>query len=180
MGGIPALIGEFGIPFDLNGGRAYRSGDFTRQIQALDASFQAMDANLLSATLWNYTADNSNAHGDQWNGEDLSIFSRDQQTDPGDVNSGARALAAFARPYARKTAGEPLSMRYDVYSGRFEFSFRHDPAVGAPSEICVPQAAYPRGCRVSVSDGEYQIDSQTLLYRHGGDQETHWVRVERV
>lgn len=36
----------------------------------------------LSATIWNYTADNSNHRGDQWNDEDLSIFSRDQQHDP--------------------------------------------------------------------------------------------------
>ena len=43
----------------------------------LDRSVNAVEENLLSYTLWNYTADNTNAHGDQWNGEDLSTFSTD-------------------------------------------------------------------------------------------------------
>ncbi len=74
MGGAPTLIGEFGLPFDLDDGAAYRSGDFSSQVAALDAYAAAMDANLLSFTLWNYTADNSNEHGDQWCGEDLSLL----------------------------------------------------------------------------------------------------------
>lgn len=39
----------------------------------------ALDKNLLSFTLWNYAANNTNARGDGWNDEDLSLFSRDQQ-----------------------------------------------------------------------------------------------------
>ena len=81
MGNIPTVIGEFGIPFDLDDKAAYRTGDFSEHVRALDATYAAMDANLLSCTIWNYTADNTNARGDMWNDEDLSIFSRDQQTD---------------------------------------------------------------------------------------------------
>ncbi len=129
LGGAPTLIGEFGIPFDMGGKRAYHTGNFSKQAQALNASFSALDANLLSGTLWNYTPDNTNAHGDQWNEEDLSIFSRDQQTDPADINSGGRALQAGVRPYALATAGEPLKMTFDYHTKRFSFTFRHDPAV---------------------------------------------------
>jgi hypothetical protein len=86
LGGIPTLIGEFGIPFDLKGKRAYRSGDYRDQIRAMDRSMRAMEDNNLSCTLWNYTADNTNERGDKWNGEDLSIFSRDQQTDSADIH----------------------------------------------------------------------------------------------
>ena len=105
---------------------------------------------MLNYTLWNYTADNTNARGDLWNDEDLSIFSRDQRTDPGDINSGGRALEAVVRPYASKTAGEPLKMSFDIRRRRFDFEFRHDPAVDAPTEIFVPNFQYPHGIRVTL------------------------------
>lgn len=38
MGGVPVVVGETGIPFDLNGGMAYMTGDFQEQERALDAS----------------------------------------------------------------------------------------------------------------------------------------------
>ena len=74
----PTLIGEVGIPFDMQNKKAFRSGDFSMQVRALDATMTALERNFVSFTLWNYTADNSNARGDQWNDEDLSLFSRDQ------------------------------------------------------------------------------------------------------
>lgn len=79
LGNNPTLIGEFGIPFDMGEKKAFSTGDFADQEACLDRSFRAMESNQLSYTLWNYTADNENKHGDQWNGEDLSIFSRSQQ-----------------------------------------------------------------------------------------------------
>jgi hypothetical protein len=88
--------------------------------------FRRLEANLLHATLWNYTADNNNQWGDQWNEEDLSIFSLDQQHDPDNIHSGGRALQAVVRPYAVCTAGEPLSMKFDLKRRAFEFEFRHD------------------------------------------------------
>jgi hypothetical protein len=180
MGNVPTLIGEFGIPYDMKDRRAYRTGDFSLQVLAMDASFQAMEANLLNCTLWNYTADNTNERGDQWNDEDLSIFSRDQQTDPRDTNSGGRALAAVVRPYARKVAGEPLCMRFDLSTRTFEFEFRHAPGVSAPTEIFVPDHQYPDGYVVEVSDGTYGTDpaNQTLTYLHDTDRDVHHVRVQ--
>jgi hypothetical protein len=64
--GAPVLIGETGIPFNLSGGAAYRDGDFSSQVAAIDDTIQALEANQVSFTLWNYTADNNNEHGDQW------------------------------------------------------------------------------------------------------------------
>ena len=179
MGAVPIVIGEFGIPFDMNGAAAYRNGDFSRQTQALDYNLRALDDNLLSYTLWNYTPDNSNAHGDLWNNEDLSIFSRDQQSDPADINSGGRALSAVVRPYARKVAGEPLSMRFDMASGSFTFSFRHNSDLTEPTEIFVPNLQYPEGYRVEVSDGEFEVqaDEQRLIYRHSEQDMPHTIRI---
>jgi hypothetical protein len=179
LGDAPALVGEFGIPFDLQAGRAYRTGAFSQQVQAMDDTLQALEANLLSGTLWNYTPDNDNRWGDQWNDEDFSIFSRDQQTAREDINSGGRALEAVVRPYARKVAGEPLEMAFELKRRAFHIAFRHDPAVEAPTEIYVPNLQYPHGYRVEVSDGEFQIDreAQTLVYRHSGEREIHHVEV---
>ena len=182
MGGVPTLIGEFGIPFDLAGGRTYRTGDSPQegqQVRAMERTFRALEANLLSGTLWNYTADNDNERGDQWNGEDLSIFSRDQQDDPADLDSGGRALAAVVRPYARAVAGLPLRMQYDARRRAFELAFRHDPAVQATTEIYVASLHYPHGYRVEVSDGEFRAcgAEQVLLYQLGAGRPEHWLRL---
>ena len=177
--GMPVLLGEFGIPFDLNEKKAYRSRDFSAQTVALDRSFRAVEDNLLSCTLWNYTADNSNPHGDGWNGEDLSIFSRDQQDDPRNIDSGGRALRAVVRPYPRVTAGEPLRLTFDMASRVFEFEFRHDPQVIAPTEIFVPRYQYTQGYRAEVSDGTVEIDEaqQRLIYRHSTEYRRHRLRI---
>jgi hypothetical protein len=63
MGGIPSLIGEFGVPFDLKGNDAFESGDYSRHERALDSYYRAMDANLLGSFLWNYSPDNTFALG---------------------------------------------------------------------------------------------------------------------
>jgi hypothetical protein len=168
MGGVPTLIGEFGLPFDLDDGAAYRTGDYSSQVAALDAYAAAMDANLLSFTLWNYSTDNSNEHGDQWCGEDLSLFSPDQRANPADVNSGGRALEGIVRPYALATAGTPRSMRFDLAARVFELAFRADPALRAPTEIFVPRLQYPEGYTVTLSSGSYErADERQMLVVHG-------------
>lgn len=179
MSGIPTLIGEFGLPFDLDEKAAYQTGDFSPHIQALDAYYNAMDANLLSCTLWNYTADNSNQYGDLWNDEDLSIFSRDQRDSVDDIHAGGRALPALARPCARKIAGEPSRMRFELATRTFEFEFRHDAAVDAPTEIFVPAYQYPQGYVVEISDGTYTINqqTQTLVWQHTSQQAAHTLRI---
>lgn len=168
LGEMPVLIGETGIAYDMEKKKAYRTGDFSAQIKAMDRLLQALDVNLHNFTLWNYTSSNSNERGDGWNGEDLSIFSRDQQSDSGDINSGGRALEALVRPWARKIAGQPLKLRFNVKTRKFTFSFRPDPTVTAATEIFVPAYQYPQGYVVTVSGGSFSIDtSQHLLLWKG-------------
>ena len=88
------LIGECGVPFRLR-----RNQDFTHldpATCALDNTMRAVEIALVSCTLWNYTAENTNRCGDGWNGEDLSIFSEDQHTDRTDLNSGGRGLGEYS------------------------------------------------------------------------------------
>jgi len=179
LGGVPTVIGEFGIPLDLDKKIAFQTGDYRSQIRAMDRSFRAIEHNLVSCTLWNYTADNTNERGDLWNDEDFSIFSRDQQYDPDDIHSGGRALEAVVRPYVRRVAGEPLQMSFDLQSRRFEFEFQHDPDVTAPTEIFVPNFQYPDGYEVQISDGHFEKDqaTQVMIYTHHPSPEFHQVRI---
>jgi hypothetical protein len=143
-GGAPTLIGEFGIPFDLDGCAAYQAwaagdrsaGPWEKHVIALDLMYNAMDRHLLNCTLWNYTASNRNdaAIGDGWNQEDLSVFSRDQ--------NGGRAEEGFVRPFVRRCQGVLKEMTFDRASGTFAFTFDADPAVGAATEIYLPTVQY--------------------------------------
>jgi hypothetical protein len=170
MGNPPMLIGEFGIPYEMNGAAAYASGDYSLHEQLLDANYRALEEQLLSSTQWNYTADNSHALGDRWNQEDLSIFSADDQRDPRDLDSGGRATRAFCRPYVRHSAGTPLRMRFELSSARFELEIEADPGCTAPNEIYVPRLHYPNGARCEVSTGSVRLEParQRLLWSAPG------------
>lgn len=169
LGEMPVLIGETGFAYDMEGKMAYKTGDFSAQIKAMDRLMKALDVNFHNFTLWNYTADNSNERGDGWNGEDLSIFSRDQQTDPQDINSGGRALEALVRPFPRRIAGKPLKMRFNIKTRAFTFSFVPDPAATAPTEIFVPAYQYPQGYVITVVGGSFSIDPSRQLVLWNGD-----------
>jgi hypothetical protein len=180
LGGVPFVLGEFGIPFDLYDKRAYQSGDFRLQVKALQRSLRAVEDNLLNYTLWNYTPDNTNLHGDQWNEEDLSIYSVDQRTNPRDINSGGRGLQAVVRPYPMLTSGELLQASFNPFRRSFKMKFRHDPSITAPTEIFVPNYQYPHGYSVKVSDGRYEIkrSQQLMLYWPGEGRKIHTITLK--
>jgi len=172
MGGSPLLFGEFGLPFDLRGGAADRTGDLREHEAALGSYYDAMDASLASCCIWNYTPDNTNAEGDRWNGEDRSIYSRDQARDPSSPDSGARALRGFARPYAELTAGKPIRMRFDARARVFEYDYEADPSIGDPTVLVTPAAQWPKGFEIKV-DGPASCEVDTergrVVVRHEGE-----------
>jgi hypothetical protein len=176
---IPVLLGEMGIPFNLNDATAYKTGNFSAQEKAIDRCLRAAEDNLMNVTLWNYTADNDNVRGDQWNGEDFSIFSLDQQSNKDDINSGGRALKAILRPYPVATNGEPLDISYDMNKKVFLYKFRHDIETTLPTEIFVPDYQYPQGYRVEVSDGNWskEDNSQILKYWHSLERKIHQIKI---
>ena len=163
MGKQPTLIGEFGVPLDLNEKQAYKKNDFNDQEDCLDRSFQAMESNRLNYTLWNYTADNNNEHGDNWNGEDLSIFSLSQQKNKSDVNAGGRALAAAIRPYPYKVAGEPLEYFFNKDKKEFYLKFNAEKSIHAPTEIFLPDYHFGKGFEVKHTNGKLLFDKKNSL-----------------
>lgn len=156
--GGPTLIGEFGIPYDLNDGEAFErwaAGERDPEVwrahsAALELMYDAMDRLLLSSTQWNYTATNRNdlRIGDRWNQEDLSIFSVDQATAAENLASGARGFEGFCRPFVRLTQGrlESVALEGEVLS----VVYQAEPAIDGPTEVFVPLHLYPRGVRVEA------------------------------
>lgn len=152
--GAPTLIGEFGIPYDLDEGADYeawaageREALWTQHVAALGLMYDAMDALGLHSMQWNYTASNRNdlAIGDGWNQEDLSIFSRDQQDHPADPDSGGRAVEGFCRPYAPRLQGRLGAMHFEHETRTFRLDFSADASINGGTEIFVPRVHYPNG-----------------------------------
>ncbi|KAI8338041.1 glycoside hydrolase superfamily [Chlamydoabsidia padenii] len=111
IGNYPCLLGEIGIPYDMkDDSLANTSSSIWRRLwlwfislffadstmstlvneinkpgssqnKAMDASLNAVESSLLNYTLWQYVPDNDPFWGDLWNGEDLSIWQQQQQTD---------------------------------------------------------------------------------------------------
>ncbi|KAH8789867.1 glycoside hydrolase superfamily [Hyaloscypha sp. PMI_1271] len=83
MGNHPCVLTEFGIPYDMDDQYAYKTGDYSSQSGAMDANHFAIEGSSMAGyTLWLYMCENKHHLGDQWNGEDLSIFSLDDRPLP--------------------------------------------------------------------------------------------------
>lgn len=169
--GSPTIISEFGLPYDINKKRAYKTFKENPQkawashIKALSWYYDALDANLLNSCQWNYNPENCNEWGDLWNLEDFSIFSRDQQTTEWqkDINSGGRAIMGFCRPHIISVAGTPLKMEFNMKNKTFFFTFDGDTSISAPTMIYVPNIQYPKGFHVEASEGTVEKSEETQL-----------------
>jgi len=175
LGGAATVVGETGIPFDLNGRQTLRRGTAHSDggkpaLSAMNRTLRTMEDSLVSYIIWNYTSTNSGEHGDGWNEENLSIYRKE---------TGGRALAAIVRPYVRAVAGTLRRMRFTLRTRLFEAEFDHDPQVSAPTEIFVPNLQYPSGLTVEVSDGHWETDrdAQLLRYYHSSTKSRHWLRL---
>ncbi|MCX7029574.1 MAG: cellulase family glycosylhydrolase [Spirochaetes bacterium] len=185
LGGIPSFVGEFGLPFGSSRGVAFRARDEANRAGGLEAYYDALDFNLLGATLWNYTADNTLEGGDGWNDEDFSVYCRGHGDagmtgDAGTVGDGGRAVAGFCRPYASRVPGVPLGMRYEPGRRRFTLVYRGDPAAYGDVEVFVPPNLARCGLDVQVSDGSWRHDaeSRTLFATPDPGRPVHEIVVE--
>lgn len=89
MGLRPCLFSEIGIPYDMDDKLAYKTGNYSSQIAAMDANMFAIEGfGGNGLTLWVYVASNNHEWGDNWNGEDLSIYSVDDKPLPSRLQGG--------------------------------------------------------------------------------------------
>ncbi|CAH0479060.1 unnamed protein product [Peronospora belbahrii] len=188
MGNAPTLIGETGIPYNMNNARAYISGDYSAQIEAMDNTIFNLESQLLSFALWNYASDNSHEFGDLWNMEDLSISSSDSEALAIRLAGGhtrrrddpARGLKGFARPHARKITGTPLKSEFTMATAEYVLEYVSvNTEFSAPTEIYVPYVHYPNGYRVTTSDGHCTVQKHESydIVKHAHDIKAHKHRV---
>ncbi|MCB1180219.1 MAG: cellulase family glycosylhydrolase [Leptospiraceae bacterium] len=168
MGNVPTVIGETGIPMDLQNKEGYLKNNYSKHEKALDRIYNVIDKTLVNITLWNYTSDNTHEYGDKWNGEDLSVFSKD--TDPSYNSDGGRGVKAFSRPYPTIIDGEPLSLLFDINKALFKFSFQKREGSPAYCQIFVPPIHYKDGIKVQISSGTYTYKKEkNIIEFKGGD-----------
>lgn len=121
--GVPCLMSEIGIPFDMNDKTAYETGDYDTQIRALDANIFALEGSKLHHTYWTYAACNTHKWGDHWNGEDLSFYSN---SDAGLHSTDSTQMSQFTLASSSSSSHLSLmsSKRYSrpgVYSLRTDY-----------------------------------------------------------
>ncbi|KIK98867.1 glycoside hydrolase family 5 protein [Paxillus rubicundulus Ve08.2h10] len=185
LGEVPVLIGECGIPMDMNEKNAFETENWTWQCRMMDAMMTGLERSLASFTLWNYNPDNTDAYGDDWNGENFSWFSRrralpssllDLQQSSFTLDNGGRILPSVVRPYPAKTAGIPLKFEYEMNTGKFTFEWTTTTATqestARETEIYVPSLiAYGRKLVVEglAPEDQYIYDEsrQTLFVVQG-------------
>ncbi|KAF8152913.1 glycoside hydrolase family 5 protein [Crassisporium funariophilum] len=174
LGETPVIIGECGIPMDMNRGEAFQSDDFTWQTKMMDAMITGLEKALVGFTLWNYNPFNDDKRGDDWNGENFSWFSRKRALPPAllyyeqdapSLDNGGRILPAIVRPYAAKTAGIPLRFDYEMTTGTFTYEWTNptDNASPASGEISVFNP--PRKLQHALRSRETEIFLPSMLTR---------------
>jgi len=126
---LPVLIGEFGIKPTADESNVYYR-----------AHWDALDAHLLHATLWEYSSTT-----DDWNDEAMSIFSPDGEETVG--------VTEAIRAYPRAVAGELVSFYYDADTRAGELVF--EAVADGVTELVAPARLYPDGvsARVTGIDG---------------------------
>jgi len=177
MSNMPALLGEFGLAFDINKRKAFKTGDYSTHEEALSMYYDAVDSNLLNSTIWNYSESNTNKYGDGWNDEDLSIFSEGKE----------RAVAGWKRPYPMACAGKPLSFRWNLKRGEFFFHLDAYSGIKAPTVIYLPEETFGPSPKIEIitSTGktlrwEYKSEEQKLLVYNDGYSGEAAVTVQTV
>ncbi|KAF8909720.1 glycoside hydrolase family 5 protein [Gymnopilus junonius] len=132
LGENPIVMGECGIPMDMNKGEAFETDNFEWQARMMDAMMTGLEQSLVGINLWNYNSFNDDQRGDDWNGENFSWFSRKRALPPSllyydqdapSLDNGGRILPSIVRPYPAKTAGIPLRFEYDMNSGTFTYEW---------------------------------------------------------
>jgi hypothetical protein len=181
MPGIPNILGEFGMPFDIFRGRAYENGNYSRHEEALSMYYDALDELCIGSCIWCYSADNTFRWGDSWNNEDFSIVTTGSGKGNGNNLLKPRAAGGWMRPYPLAVAGEPLLFKWDRKKKRLLFRYRSDPVINAPTIIFIPDSTLeklPSAGPLVLSQTQHSIKTEYkpkenafYVYHNGFDGE---------
>ncbi|TIB84893.1 glycoside hydrolase [Wallemia mellicola] len=169
----PTMIGEIGIPYDMKSTRKGKwKGGYGDQRKALDASLNACDgSNCLSYTLWSYVDFNSHEWGDGWNGEDLSIWSKD------DMNSDTNKLKTLS--YEESSLMPLIESNHGSSSISSNSSNTIDFLDGtrAPEAFIRPYFEYTNGTPLYM---DYSISKKTFQGRIGYNSQVKETNVTEI
>ncbi|KAJ9148481.1 Glycoside hydrolase family 5 protein [Pleurostoma richardsiae] len=179
MGNHPCVLTEFGIPYDMDDKHAYKTGDYSSQSAAMDANHFAVEgARMEGYTLWLYMTKNVHQWGDMWNGEDLSIFSIDDNElptsqvprSPG-LNQSTSSLAISAMADSRReTDAETLVTPSNLKRSLTSPSITSEPPSARPDITNAPgyraAEAYVRPAPTAVTGDiiHYNFDLKTCTF----------------
>ncbi|KAI9722417.1 MAG: hypothetical protein M1828_004784 [Chrysothrix sp. TS-e1954] len=171
MGTHPCVFTETGVPFDMEDGKAYKTGDYSSQTSALDAVHYGLERSMVGFTLWNYTATNCHNWGDQWNGEDLSIYSLDDMTLPksghsrtGSVNSQDPSSPSYTES---DRAEDPLLAKSKMTTSNRDKrrsdgkGLRAAQAVVRPTPVATHGAVLSYGFNLAKCEFELKLTTET-------------------
>jgi hypothetical protein len=181
----PTLIGETGISWDFDDDPRQQPVPMRAELWqnpapshlVLDNTLQALDWNVMSYTLWNYNPSNRGRYqgGDEWNGEDFSIYTSE--------HDNTRFLVAV-RPYPVHAFGEVLWMEFHPFDSSMKFKMalrvhdecRRDSKDPATTTVLfVPkQVHYRNGVDVSVSVSAREIQQKMSYSIHDEEQLYHF------
>eukprot|EP00834_Sanchytrium_tribonematis_P002970 NODE_104_length_19294_cov_0.449179.p1 type:complete len:799 gc:universal NODE_104_length_19294_cov_0.449179:6291-8687(+) len=148
LGNIPFILGETGLAFDLDDSFAMISSDESFINFAYDCYLRSFESNLINYTLWNYNTENDWMGDDNWNDENLSIYSKkllSPHIDPKicqmllpdstssevklledllrKLNYNGRSVKSIVRPFPYSTPGTPISLRFNFKTHYFHYQF---------------------------------------------------------
>ena len=198
LGNPPTVLGEFGTYFNFNVPRpqapsaatsadlkaAYEEVSYPVSTEILDNYYEALEQMFLPRMQWCFSAQNDYFYGDWWDHEDFSLI---------DPEGNPRSHSAWSRPYPRALSGKPVSMHfysdhhyYDSDKGKVdplhEFVLElASKETDAPTEIYVPEAQYPDGFYVWLSDGTAAFDwEHRVLFWTPTRDDPDWVHRVRL
>lgn len=181
LGEVPILIGEIGLPYDINDAHAYRTGDYSKHVELVDGMLSALEKNWASFAWWNFNPDCICEYGDGWNKEDFSVIALDEQSrdhankkgETDELYKGGRVLEGLIRPYAAKVAGVPRDTNWDRHNWEFTFAWANSRSVQLDEKVRTTEIFWPKylfegeTIKVELSDGNWRIDEQ--VRPHGFD-----------
>ena len=161
IGVTPCVFSEIGIPYDMDDKQAYKTGDFISQIRAMDANHYALEGAQAGYTLWAYTSKNNHYWGDNWNGEDLSIFSLDDQ-DPNSHASTGSSSDVDQESLKRKLSHNTMSKDRNILQDNVQ-------ATRAAEAFVRPSPVYTHG--VIIESG-FDLSNVTFTVKLAADTAT--------